>query len=87
MRPSVGRIVHYTSLGSADGKFPPEVQAALITSAVPKRENHLHDDEDEYDVYLRVFYGNDRGSGDFAMAKVPFFVEPQPGHWNWPPRT
>jgi hypothetical protein len=29
--PSIGRIVHYTNLGDKDGKYPPEIQAALIT--------------------------------------------------------
>lgn len=31
MKPTVGRIVHYTSLGDKDGKYPPQVQAAIIT--------------------------------------------------------
>lgn len=31
MRPTVGRIVHYTNLGDKDGRFPPETQAAIIT--------------------------------------------------------
>ncbi len=32
-KPSVGRIVHYRALGSADGKFPVgECRAAIITS-------------------------------------------------------
>ena len=29
MIPTVGRIVHYTNLGDADGKYPPEQQAAI----------------------------------------------------------
>jgi hypothetical protein len=29
--PSVGRIVHYVSRGSADGVFPPTCRAAVIT--------------------------------------------------------
>lgn len=31
MKPSVGRIVHYVSRGSADGKFPKTCRAAIIT--------------------------------------------------------
>lgn len=31
MRPSVGRVVHYASLGSADGEFPPACRAAIVT--------------------------------------------------------
>jgi hypothetical protein len=103
MKPTVGRIVHYTSLGSADERFPPETQAALITSAAPKPAAFMRSteesegvaleryrarvqDENNYEVYLRVFYGNDHGSGEFAMAKVPFASEAKPGCWNWPPR-
>ncbi len=29
--PSVGRIVHYHTRGSADGQFPPTVFASIIT--------------------------------------------------------
>lgn len=31
MKPTVGRIVHYNTRGSADGKFPPTAFAAIIT--------------------------------------------------------
>lgn len=31
MTPSVGRVVHYVSRGSADGRFPPLCRAALVT--------------------------------------------------------
>ncbi len=31
--PTVGRIVHYTNLGDADGKYPPEQQAAIVTKS------------------------------------------------------
>lgn len=31
MRPTVGRTVHYTNLGDKDGKYPPQVIAAIIT--------------------------------------------------------
>jgi hypothetical protein len=30
-QPSVGRVVHYVSAGSADGKFPSVCRAAIIT--------------------------------------------------------
>lgn len=29
--PSVGRVVHYVSAGSADGKFPSVCRAAIVT--------------------------------------------------------
>lgn len=31
MKPTIGRIVQYVNLGDKDGKYPPEVQAALVT--------------------------------------------------------
>ncbi len=33
-KPSVGRIVHYTSRGSADGAFVPECRAAVVASVI-----------------------------------------------------
>lgn len=43
--PSVGRVVHYQSRGSADGVFLPEPRAALITavhtSVTPNGEDWL----------------------------------------------
>lgn len=31
MKPTVGRTMHYTNLGDRDGKYPPQVIAAIIT--------------------------------------------------------
>lgn len=31
MKPSIGRIVHYRSHGSADGVYEPECRAAIVT--------------------------------------------------------
>lgn len=31
MQPSIGRIVHYVSRGSADGTYPSECRAAIVT--------------------------------------------------------
>jgi hypothetical protein len=70
---SVGRIVHYTNLGDADGKYPPEAQAAIITGVNP-----------DGTVALHIFYR----TGGFDMNTVPFSEDPMKrGHWNWPPRT
>ena len=72
-RPSIGRIVHYTNLGDKDGKYPPTVQAAVITA--------IDDPDDpEEKVWLKVFYK----TGIFD-CHVPFSVEPKRGHWHWPP--
>ena len=73
MKPSIGRIVHYTNLGDADGKFPPEAQAAIITGV---HENGT--------VSLHIFYK----TGQFDLPAVNFSEEPMKrGHWNWPPRV
>lgn len=72
MKPTVGRIVHYTNLGDKDGRYPPETQAAIITG--------LNDDGS---VALKIFYR----TGIFDMPSVPYSVLPERGHWSWPPRT
>lgn len=84
MKPTVGRIVHYTNLGDRDGKYPPEVQAALITKVMPKLDRSLIE-EGCYAVSLRIFYE----MGEFAMQDVPFTEdaagsEGARGHWTWP---
>lgn len=72
MKPTVGRIVHYTNLGDKDGKYPPEQQAALITG--------LNQDGT---VSLKVFYR----TGIFDMPSAPFSETYERGHWSWPPKV
>ena len=71
---TVGRIVHYTNLGDADGKYPPETQPALIVRV-----------NDDGTVGMWAFYP----SGLFYMQSVKQADEdaplPQRGRWNWPP--
>jgi len=86
MIPTVGRIVHYTNLGDADGKYPPETQAAIITKAVfPEHQIPFPTDpkEGEYKVSLCIFYT----TGFFFMDNVPYSVNNRRGHWTWPPRV
>lgn len=77
MKPSIGRIVHYTNLGDRDGRFSPEIQAAIITG--------LNADGT---VALNVFYR----TGWFAMDSVDETQE-KPGTdaargmWAWPERV
>lgn len=73
MTPTIGRIVHYTNLGDRDGKYPPQVQAALITG--------VNDDES---VSLHVFYK----TGQFDLPSVlrsvgPAGTEGSRGCWSW----
>lgn len=90
MKPTVGRIVTYTNLGDRDGRYPPEVQAALITKVTPKYDEKFKDvpNEGAFSVSLRVFYED----GDFNMRNVPFTeakggTEEARGHWCWPERV
>lgn len=41
MKPSVGRIVHYTSYGTPGGEFQSEARAAIITGVVDDTTVHL----------------------------------------------
>lgn len=72
MTPTIGRIVHYTSLGDSEAKYPPETQAAIITRVYS-----------DVTVALKIFYK----TGLFDMDSVPFSEEPKRGHWSWPPRV
>ena len=90
MKPSVGRIVLYTNLGDADGKYPPEQQAAIITKVVPKTHEDVergklskYVEEYQYFVWIHIFYT----TGQFDMEKVPFSGALERGHWTWPPRV
>jgi hypothetical protein len=72
--PSIGRIVHYTNLGDRDGKYPPTVQAAMITGV-----------NDDGTVALHVFYK----TGQFDLASCKFTeavagTEKARGCWSWP---
>lgn len=72
--PSIGRVVHYTNLGDRDGKYPPTVQAAIITGV-----------NDDATVALHVFYK----TGQFDLSSCAFTEavagsEDARGKWSWP---
>jgi hypothetical protein len=74
---TIGRIVHYTNLGDKDGKYPPTVQAAIVTG--------LNTDGS---VSLHVFYK----TGQFDLAscfETPALAgsEEARGKWCWPARA
>jgi hypothetical protein len=71
MKPTIGRIVHYTNLGDKDGKYPPEQQAAVITGV-----------NMDGTVALKILYK----TGIFDMASVAQAQEYERGKWTWPPR-
>lgn len=81
MKPTVGRIVHYTGL--SDAEYPSEAKAAIITKVVG-RDLGQRSDEHDFDVHLAVFYSR---CLFFIEKPVPYWKEPMKrGHWNWPPR-
>jgi len=74
MNPTIGRIVDYTNPGDRDGKYPPEVQAAIITGI-----------NSDGTVVLHVFHK----SGQFDLpgveqAEVPAGEDRARGKWAWP---
>lgn len=76
-KPSVGRIVHYQSLGSPAPKegevdLPSAPRAAVIT-----------DVSESGSVSLFVM----NPMGQHVVWDVPFSDSPKRGCWSWPPRT
>lgn len=71
-KPSVGRIVHYRALGSADGKFPVgECRAAVVTAVLSEVEGK---------VSLCVL----NPTGMYFNAEVLYSEEAKGGTWHWP---
>lgn len=70
--PSVGRIVHYKTRGSADGVFPPTVFASIITEV---------EAPDHSSVSL-VTFGPNGMRFEHGVTQGD-----EPGQWNWPPRV
>lgn len=86
-KPTIGRIVHYKSRGSADGKYPSVARAAIITDVEAsmneekKASGMALIESIDYKVKLTVF--NPEG-----IYLTPVWVEQgdNAGEWNWPPR-
>ena len=78
MRPSVGRVVHYVSLGSQGGKFPSTCRAAIITQVGPQ-------------IGLATLgpYGLAvlNPTGMFFQENVDYDETGKPGTWHWPERV
>ncbi len=75
MIPTIGRIAHYTNLGDADGKFPPEIQAAIITGV-----------NADGTVALHILYR----TGQFESVQrtdEPAGTPAARGKWAWPARV
>lgn len=72
-KPSVGRIVHYHTRGSADGVFPPTVFASIVTQ--------VHSNIGDGTTVDLVQFGP---TGIRFEVGVAFGEDA--GHWSWPPR-
>jgi len=86
MIPTVGRIVHYTNLGDKDGKYPPSVQAAIITKVTPIGTGGTPE-ENDFQCALHIFYVTgqfDRDDSKFSHA--PAGSDEARGTWTWPAR-
>lgn len=73
MKPEIGTIVHYTNLGDRDGKYPPEIQGAMITGV-----------NADGTCSLKVFYKT--GIFDCVgihQATAPAGSEEARGHWQY----
>lgn len=75
MKPRIGKSVHYRSRGSADGVFPPECRAALIT----KVHAPLLPGDDGYVVDLAVLK-----SGVWFDEDITYNEDMEPGTWHYP---
>ncbi len=98
-KPTIGRVVHYTNLGDKDGRYPPEVQAAIVTGVYIETEYVSEDGKqggfgcspanqvgavpNSMRADLRILYR----TGEFNMTSVPYSEIPERGHWNWPPKV
>lgn len=81
--PSVGRIVHYVSRGSADGRFPSVCRAALVTSVAEPGSGWSP---------LLASLSVHNPTGLFFDQHVSYAPagpdgELVPGTWHWPERV
>lgn len=72
-KPSIGRIVHYTSYGTPNGEYGQVCRAAVITEVI-----------DDVTVSLAVL----NPTGMFFNVKVPLDAFASlGGTWHWPERV
>jgi hypothetical protein len=82
--PSVGRVVHYVSLGSADGKYPSVCRAAVITEVVFSAMTSPGVQTKSDIVGLAVL----NPSGLFFDRAIAYDDQfGTPGTWHWPERV
>lgn len=78
-RPSVGRIVHYTSYGTPGGEYPSVCRAAVVTEVGDPEAT----EPELMDVSLAVL----NPEGMFFNRDVPHGHGAVGGSWHWPERV
>jgi hypothetical protein len=71
MKPSIGRIVHYTSYGTPNGEYPSVCRAAIVTEVTGEV------------IGLAVL----NPEGMFFNRGVTEGVNGEGGTWHWPERV
>jgi hypothetical protein len=85
MKPTIGRIVHYTPDPPRPATFTGP-WAALVVFVADITQASLDPEENEMPlVNLSIFHPE----GDVVIGRkgVRFTKAPTPGCWSWPPRT
>lgn len=79
--PATGRIVHYMSRGSADGRFAPRCRAAIITDVPDLLSEQPNSGPDGYVPAVDITVVNP--TGFFFDREIPYDPEGGPGSWHW----
>lgn len=81
--PTVNRWVHYTSAGSADGKFPPVCRAALVTEVPGPDDDVLGVLADKGTVGLMVCNPTGLHFRPISDGGAAYDPEKRPMSWHW----
>lgn len=74
-QPTIGRIVHYVSLGTPNGEFLSQHRAAVVTEVL-----------DPKDPAQRIGLCVLNPSGIFFNSDIAYAADCHPGTWHWPER-
>lgn len=83
-QPTVGRVVHYVSRGSADGRFPSVCRAAVVTEVPDLLSGGPNTGPEGYVRAASLCVLNP--TGQFFDQGVPHSAENEGGTWHWPER-